>query len=94
MSREKRKVESSLQKKGFQETSGDHRFFSYYTIDGKKTEIQTKTSHTPKMKTIPDSLISKMAKQCKLNNKDFSDLIDCPLSREAYEKKLRENSEI
>ena len=29
-----------------------------------------------------------MAKQCKLSNKDFGLLVECPLSREAYETKL------
>jgi hypothetical protein len=29
-----------------------------------------------------------MAKQCKLSNKDFGLLVDCPLSREDYELRL------
>jgi hypothetical protein len=29
-----------------------------------------------------------MAKQCKLSNKDFGLLVECPLSRDDYEAKL------
>ncbi|MGP1385153.1 MAG: hypothetical protein ACTS2F_16435 [Thainema sp.] len=90
MPRKKTKVESSLREKGFQQTEGDHHFFAYITTEGKKTAIRTKTSHTPKMKDIPENLLTQMAKQCKLSKKAFLNLIDCPLSREEYEIKLKE----
>jgi hypothetical protein len=35
-----------------------------------------------------------MAKQVRLNKADFDDLIDCPLDRDAYEKKLIEQAAI
>lgn len=60
------------------------------TIEGKKTSVRTKTSHTPKMKDIPDNLLSQMAKQCKLSKNDFFRLLDCLLSREEYEAILKE----
>lgn len=90
--RKKNKIESSLLEKGFQKNDGDHRFFIYYSIDGKKTTVRTKTSHTPKMKTVDDGLLGQMAKQCKLNKKDFLDLIDCPMDRNGYEEKLKAQS--
>ena len=47
-----------------------------------------------KMSRIPDKylsdLLAQMARQCKLTKSDFLALVDCPLSREAYEEKLRE----
>jgi hypothetical protein len=90
MPRKKTKVEAGLRDKGFEQIEGDHHFFVYMTIEGKKTAVRTKTSHTPKMKDIPDNLLSQMAKQCKLSKDEFFRLLDCPLSREAYEKLLKE----
>lgn len=52
MPKEKAHVMAMLKKKGFKPASGDHNFFVYYTLDGKKTPIRTKTSQTPKMKDI------------------------------------------
>jgi hypothetical protein len=86
--RDKRQIEASLVAKGFERQEGDHHFFCYRATTGKKTMAFTKTSHTPKMKTITDELLSRMAKQCKLNKQKFIELIDCPLDRQGYEKLL------
>ncbi|MGZ8927249.1 MAG: type II toxin-antitoxin system HicA family toxin [Methylobacter sp.] len=92
MPRDKRKVEEGLIKKGFALREGDHHRFIYFTLEGKKSAIQTKTSHTPKMKEIPDNLLAQMAKQCGITKSQFSDLLDCPLSREEYEAILGSNA--
>jgi predicted RNA binding protein YcfA (HicA-like mRNA interferase family) len=89
MPRKKAQVEASLKNKGFEQKDGDHHFFVYVTTEGKKTTVRTKTSHTPKMKDIPDNLLAQMAKQCQLSKNDFSRLVDCPLSRESYEDILK-----
>ena len=82
-----REVESSLVAKGFRRREGDHRFFVYHRmLDGKKTSIFTKTSHGNS--EIDDSLIKLMANQCKLTSKDFRDLVNCPLKRDAYETRI------
>lgn len=94
MPRQKDKVESALQSKGFEQSERDHHYFIYYTIDGKKTTAKTKTSHTKKMKDIPDNLLGQMAKQCHITKKQFLDLVDCPLSREKYEKILQDQQKI
>jgi hypothetical protein len=94
MPKDKRKVEDGLLKKGFKSQEGDHHFFIYHTLQGKKSSIRTKTSHTPKMKEIGDGLLAQMAKQCGLNKQDFNNLIDCPLSREQYEVLLVKQGEI
>ena len=94
MPRDKRKIEEALLKKGFEDKEGDHHFFIYHTLQGKKSSIRTKTSHTPKMKEINDGILAQMAKQCRLNKQDFMNLIDCPLSREQYEARLIEKGEI
>ncbi|MCY7273984.1 MAG: hypothetical protein LH702_09580 [Phormidesmis sp. CAN_BIN44] len=89
MPKKKAKVEAALQRKGFELDEGDHHYFTYITLDGKVTTIKTKTSHTKKMKEIPDNILSLMAKQCHLKNSDFLKLVDCPLSREDYEALLQ-----
>ena len=89
MPRKKAQVETALKSKGFEQREGDHHFFVYVTTEGKKNTVRTKTSHTPKMKDIPDNLLSQMAKQCQLSKNDFLRLLDCPLNREGYEGILR-----
>lgn len=86
MPRKQDDVEKSLLKKGFLAGGGDHNFFIYHSKVGKKTIVRTKTSHGGK--DVDDNLLSQMAKQCKLTNKDFGRLIDCPLSRDDYEALL------
>ena len=80
-------AETSLQRKGFMQLSGDHNFFVYHTLDGKKTAVRTKTSHSHR--DLSDGLLAVMARQCRLSNSQFKDLVHCPLSREAYEQELR-----
>jgi hypothetical protein len=86
MPRKQNEVEKSLLAKGFRAKEGDHTYFNYYSKAGKKTAVFTKTSHGAR--EIDDSLLSRMSKQCKLSNKDFGLLIDCPLDRDTYEIKL------
>lgn len=88
MARKPTDVEKSLEKKGFQRKEGDHHYFNYYTKAGKKTQVFTKTSHG--VKELDDSLLGMMSRQCKLSRQDFDRLIDCPLDRDSYERKLIE----
>ena len=88
MPRKQSEVEKSLGVKGFQPAKGDHNYFHYYSKAGKKTRVFTKTSHGSR--EIDDSLLSCMARQVKLSRSDFDRLIDCPLDRDTYEKKLIE----
>ena len=94
MPRRKRDIESALAAKGFVHIEGDHHFFIYVTLAGKKTRARTKTSHTAKMKDVPDNLLSQMAKQCKLTKSQFLDLVDCPLTRQGYETALAARGEL
>lgn len=86
MPRKQNEVEKSLCSKGFHPAKGDHNYFHYYSKAGKKTRIFTKTSHGSR--EIDDSLLGCMARQVKLSRGDFDRLIDCPLDRDTYEKKL------
>lgn len=86
--RKVRDVTSSLVKKGFERSEGDHVFFTYYrTGDQKKTAVFTKVSHGEV--EVDDFLLGKMAQQCKLTKADFLALVDCPMARADYEARLR-----
>jgi predicted RNA binding protein YcfA (HicA-like mRNA interferase family) len=86
MPRKQADVEKGLKAKGFSAGSGDHNYFHYVSKEGKKTAVFTKTSHGSK--EIGNNLLAKMARQVKLSRTDFDLLVDCPLDRDAYEKKL------
>jgi hypothetical protein len=91
---DRRVVETSLKKKGFVESAGDHAYFTYYTTDGQKTSVWTKTSHGSGYKTLGDKLTSAMAKQCGLSAGQFKQLVECPLSQAAMETILVETGRI
>ena len=41
-----------------------------------------------------DVLLKEMARQCKLNKAQFVELVDCPMTRDAYEKVLAQSGEL
>lgn len=86
--RDRETIKDALQKKGFRLKDGDHFYLIYYSQNGKKTSVHTKISRGTKYKTLTDNLLALMSKQCKLPKSDFIGLVDCPLTREAYEEKL------
>ena len=86
MPKDRKVVEAGLLKKGFRQREGDHHFFVYWSLRGKKSVAFTKTSHSHR--EIGDPLLGRMAKQCKLTKANFLGLVDCPLSREQYEDLL------
>ena len=91
MPRDKSDVEKGLQRKGFvpnNKKKADHNYFIYLSIDGKKALVGTHTSHG-KGFDIGDNLLAQMARQCGINKPLFMRLLDCNLSREAYERELR-----
>ncbi|ATQ75104.1 hypothetical protein CR152_11670 [Massilia violaceinigra] len=86
MPRRRVDVEKGLLKKGFRRREGDHHYYNYFNTQGKKTAVFTKTSHSHT--EISASVISLMAKQCKLSRQTFDMLVDCPLSQQEYETLL------
>ncbi|MCW4001048.1 MAG: hypothetical protein NWE93_12495 [Candidatus Bathyarchaeota archaeon] len=76
-----REVISSLKKKGFLQSEGDHTYFVLH-VSGKKTSIRTKVSHG---KTeLDEYLLHMMSLQVKLEKRQFADLVNCPLSAQDY----------
>lgn len=90
---DRRVVLDGLQAKGFvEETSSskaDHHRYFYFWYQGKKTRVRTRISHTAKHKTLAAPRVNEMAKQCCLRTDQFTDLVQCPLSKLAYEDLLR-----
>lgn len=89
MPREKKEVEASLLGKGFRESPGDHRYFIYWSRDGRKSMAKTKTSHGSG-RDISDDLLSQMARQSGVTKSNFLKLVDCPLQPPEYEQLLRQ----
>lgn len=84
------KIESALRKKGFTEdVSKSHKKY-VMIIDGKKTDINTHTSHGHK--EIDDTMMNKMAKQMRITRRQFDLFAECTLSEEQYKKILVDNN--
>lgn len=84
-SRDRSEIKKSLEFKGFKNRGGDHEFYIYHTLNGKKTTIKTKLSRGSGYKVYAGSLLAVMARQCKLTNGKFLDFVDCSLSQNDYE---------
>lgn len=88
---DKRKIESSLVKKGFIRDEATHHTYFYHEYNGKRTGISTYTSRGDKIKTYGNSLLSMMKRQLKLDNlHQVIDLFKCPISEEEYNQILEE----
>ncbi len=91
---ERKDIERALQKKGFVKEAGDHNFYVYWTENGKKTSLGTKTSHGTSHKTLSDGLVSLMAKQCGLSAKEFKLFVSCTISQPQFEDIVRDNNRL
>ena len=87
-------MESALEAKGFRRRESHHSYFVYYTEEGMKTPVRTRTSHGKGGADVPDHLIGRMARQCKLRTMEFRALVDCSLSQAEYEALLISKDEI
>lgn len=92
--RDRHKVAGALCSKGFLYLEKDHHRFIFHTSSGEKTKIFTKMSKGTSHKSISKNIFKLMAKQCYLSNAEFKDLLDCPLSREDYERLLKDRGVI
>jgi hypothetical protein len=89
MPRDRRRLDSALQQKGFErDEKGHHVSFVYVTTDNRRTEIRTRISHG-RDRDISDSLLARMAQQCRLSRDLFNQFVDCPMDRAEYEACLQ-----
>ena len=82
-----REVARALKRKGFEPDHGDHEYLRL-VVDGRKTPIRTHVSHGKGFDVGPN-LLAQMARQARLSNSEFRDLVDCPLSHEEYVRILK-----
>ncbi len=87
-------VDAGLAAKGFRMANSDHLRLIYHDLNGRKTAINTKTSHGASGLDIGDPLLAKMARQCRLPKAMFLDLVNCPLEQGAYEDSLHANGHL
>src|SRR5882762_6554182 len=85
MPRKRDQVVSSLTRKGFRQDNGDHIFLIYVRQDGKTSSKRTKVSRGSGHNEISDNLLGQMARQIGLTRKQLEELVDCPMTRQAYE---------
>ena len=77
----KREIEKIFQKLQLEVRSSKHRY-GWFTFEGKKI-LRVHYSHGKG--SIPGKVSDKIRNQLKLTQKDFRNLIDCPLSLKDYE---------
>jgi len=90
----RRRIQSSLLRKGFKGEDADHRVFRFY-VGARKTSISTFISHGSLYKEYDDDLLSKMKRElCMPNKKYLIDFITCPVTRERYTEDLVSNGKV
>ena len=92
--RSKGDIESALSRKGFARVENDHSWFVYFTTDQKKSRLKTKTSHGSRSTSIGDSLLGMMARQCALTKSEFLELVDCTMSRDAFQAVAKDRAKL
>lgn len=86
-----REIKAVLTSKGFQEHESHHTILRL-CVEGRITKIRTQISHG--LSEYGDNLLSLMAKQLKLRRHELDDLIECPMTKEAYIDHLQKNGHI
>lgn len=85
------KAKQALLSKGFVKDDSHHHFYLF--MHNGKVVAKTKMSHNDQ--DLNDHLISKMWKQCRLDNKgQFLDLVNCPLNQQGYIEILTNKGDI
>jgi hypothetical protein len=91
MPRKHRDVRTGLEKKGFSvEESRKHIHFVYVDLQGRTTTARTMISHGASGADIDDRLLGRMAQQVGLEKRRFLELIDCPMTQQAFDEIITE----
>jgi predicted transcriptional regulator len=84
--RERKDIDAALRRKGFLHDDGDHHYYIYRNLAGRKTIRKTMMSRGSSHKTVSDSILSQMARQVGLTKPKFLELVDCSLDQPSYER--------
>ena len=84
-------IRKALGQKGFRETQSRHTIM-HFLVGRKKTGVRTILSHG--RKEYGDSLLAQMAKQLRISRSELNNLLDCPLTEDAYRQLLIERGAI
>jgi hypothetical protein len=88
----RREIASALTKKGFQEVIGPDHIYYFFSVNGIKTQIRTKLSHSDRTE-YDDTLLADIRKQLKFDNKkELIEFIECPRTYEEYVSMLMDKS--
>jgi len=90
MTLKRNEIDSALTTKGFckVDRKKDH-YYYYLKVDGIDVGIFTKISRGSKAREIGEPLLSIMAKQLKINKKQFIAFVDCTVKYRDYLEILR-----
>lgn len=88
-----KEIKKALLNKGFRQKNTDHEMF-WLWVNDKKTSVRTRLSFGSKAKEYGDNLLGCMARQLKLPRAELDELIECPLSKEEYQKILIEGGAV
>ena len=89
--RETSTIRAALGDKGFRRVEKHHEMWWYY-VGERKTSVRTRISHGAN--EYGDALLGQMARQLRLGKAELVDLIDCPMTREAYLEVLTKSGSV
>lgn len=90
MNLKRNEIDSALTTKGFNKVDRKRDHYYYYLyVDGVDVGIFTKISRGSKAREISEPLISVMAKQLRINKKQFIEFVDCTVKYLDYLQILR-----
>ena len=83
-----------MRRKGFTRQSDRDHIFFFYREDGLSSALFTKLSHGSPGDEVGVHLLKRMAAQCRLELDEFLRLVDCPMAKSDYRKKLLDDGHL
>ncbi|MDA8122380.1 MAG: hypothetical protein M0Z38_07425 [Deltaproteobacteria bacterium] len=89
--RKSRAIRAALLSKGFIADETHHEMF-WLVVDGRKSSIRTRINHG--VAEYGENLLSLIARQVGLSNKELYSLVDCPMDGEKLKRLLVERGKV
>ena len=84
-------IARKLEQEDFRRKNSHHKFYCLFH-ENKKTTVWTKLSHS--IEEYGDSLLSLMAKELSLSNKELNEFLDCNINHDDLVQMLKEKIDI